>query len=79
MKWSERLTGCDKVPIPLRTPEERVDAACPRSDVDAADLSLVGLLVRGRIHQALEPEDVVVAVGDLASVSNPPPVRFVEG
>lgn len=69
------LTGGDERPWPLGTAEQGVDAGCAGANVEADEL-VPRLIVRGGVEQTLEPEYVVVPVGDLRSYRAGQPGRI---
>lgn len=67
MRFAHVLLTCgDEGPRSLGTAKQGVDARCAGANVEADELAS-GLIVRGGVEQALEPEYVVVAVRNLRS------------
>lgn len=62
------LTCGDERPRPLGTAKQGVDAGRAGANVEADELA-TGLIVRSGVEQALEPQYVVVPVGDLQVIS----------
>lgn len=66
--WARELTCCDETPRPLRSAQEGVDAARPGAHIKPTQLT-ARRLVRCRVHQVLEPQDIIVTIWNLVSVS----------
>lgn len=69
------LTSGNERPWPLGTAEQGIDAGCAGANVEADEL-VPRLIVRGGVEQALEPEYVVVPVGNLRSCRAGQPGRI---